>query len=99
MNLVIVALTIFVAWHRGVWGNWAKFNATMIYIAMCSLLYNFLYFGHTLWQIKPDFFSAKINDMLFTFILFPLAVLLLLSFSLLIVVIMLVLFPVDLTSI
>lgn len=79
MNLVIVALTLFLVWRRGVWKNWVIFNSTMVYISMCNLLYDFLYCGHHLWHIKPDFVSDKINDMLLTFIVFPLTVLLLLS--------------------
>lgn len=52
----------------------------MIYIAMGSLLYSFLYYDHWLWQYKPGFLVTPfIADMLTTFIILPLTGLLFLT--------------------
>ena len=79
VNIIVVVYTLFATWRWGDWRSWRKYHSTMLYVALCNLFYAFLYSGHHLWRVKPDFGGYKISDSLFTFIVFPLTALLLLS--------------------
>jgi hypothetical protein len=80
MLIGITIGTILIAWKWGDWKNWQKYHSTMIYIAMGSLLYGFLYHGHWLWQYKPEFLvTPVIAYMLSTFMILPLTGLLFLT--------------------
>ena len=80
MHIGVTIGTIIIAWKWGDWKNWQKYHSTMIYIAMGSLLYYFLYCDHWLWQYKPGFLvTTVIADMLSTFIILPLTCLLFLT--------------------
>lgn len=81
MHVAILAFTIFAAWLWGDWRNWQKYHTTMLYAAAANLLYNFIYHDHLLWQMKPVllFGSHNIGEVLYTFAIFPLSVLILLT--------------------
>lgn len=73
MHISVTIFTIIIALKWGDWKNWQKYHTTMLYIAMCNLLYYFVYYGHWLWQYKPDFLvNHVIADVLSTFIIVPL---------------------------
>ncbi|MFZ5986810.1 MAG: CBO0543 family protein [Bacillota bacterium] len=80
MHLGVIILTIFAAWQKGDWKNWERYHSTMLFVAMSNLLYNFIYFNHFLWQLKPDFlFNHVMGEMFYTFIVFPFSAFILLS--------------------
>lgn len=69
MHLVLVAAAIIIAWKRGDWRNWKKYQATMLYVAMGNLIYLFLYYDHYLWQYQGVIITkVTVIEMLFTFI-------------------------------
>lgn len=76
MHIGTGILSILCAWKWGDWKNWRKYESTMIYVAMCNLLYNFLYHDHLLWQYKPHHICS---DALATYIILPATCLIFLS--------------------
>lgn len=80
MHLALVAVTIIVTWKWGDWKNWQKYHPTMLVAAVGNLLYIFLYNGHFLWQFQGvALTNITTVELLFTFIVLPLTVLLYLS--------------------
>ncbi|MCX7710274.1 MAG: hypothetical protein N2484_10555 [Clostridia bacterium] len=80
MHLATVVFSIFAAWRWGDWKNWEKYHTTMLYVAVCNLLYNFIYSKHLLWQLKPYLlYSHNVAELFYSFIVFPLSALILLS--------------------
>lgn len=80
MLIATCIFTIFSAWKWGDWKNWKKYHPTMLFIAMSDLLYNYLYYGHLLWEYRPLFIQKNtISTILATFIILPLSGLIFLS--------------------
>jgi len=72
MHIVTSLFVIIVVYFWGDWRNWKKYQSTMLYIALCNLLYNFLTANHFLWRLDADFISNHtLTEMLYTFIVFP----------------------------
>lgn len=82
MHIVIALFAIIVVVYRGVWKDWKKYHATMLFSGMMELVYNSIakennYF---LWKLKPDLFLNRISLIgLYVVIIFPATALLFLS--------------------
>ncbi|SET70536.1 hypothetical protein SAMN05660297_03218 [Natronincola peptidivorans] len=74
---VATAVIAFIATLRfGDWRNWKKYHATILFIALGNLLYNFLTSNYFLWRLHADFISNHtLTEMLYTFIVFPCTIL------------------------
>ncbi|MDP4128315.1 MAG: CBO0543 family protein [Bacillota bacterium] len=80
MHLILAMLFVVATWRWGDWRNWQKYHATMLFIIMGSLLYDFLYAGQLLWEIKPDlYWSYKFTVLMHSFISLPLTTLVFLT--------------------
>lgn len=80
MHITIVIIIILITWKCGDWKDWQKYHTTMLVAIAGNLLYNLIYCDHILWKFKPDFFNSFLGvEMLYTFIVFPLTVLLFLT--------------------
>ncbi|KNY28673.1 CBO0543 family protein [Pseudobacteroides cellulosolvens] len=79
MHTIIIVFTVFAAWKWGDWRNWQKYQSTMLLAAVGNLLYNFLYHDHLLWELKSKLFSYSLGEIIYTFIVFPLTVLIFLT--------------------
>lgn len=72
MHVATSFIVIFIIYFWGDWRNWKQYHSTMLYIALCNLLYNFLTANHFLWRLNADFISNHtLTEMLYTFIVFP----------------------------
>lgn len=80
MHLLFTIATVLIALKWADWKNWQKYHLTMLFVIIGNLLYNYLYHEHYLWVLKSDAFpNSTIVEILYTFVLFPLTVLLFLS--------------------
>ena len=82
MHLVISLWVVFAAWR---WGDWSKiysYYPTMLYILVFSLQYSVLShtFDYHLWKMGEEFFPNHLHvDLLYSYIVLPLATFLFLS--------------------
>lgn len=80
MHVATSFIVIIVVYFWGDWRNWKQYQSTMLYIALCNLLYNFLTANYFLWRLHADFISTHtLTEMLYTFIVFPGTVILFLA--------------------
>lgn len=81
MHLTLALISIIAVWIRKDYRNWKPIYATMQYIAIGNLTYNFLCASHWLWQLNPDlkWFNHSLMEMTYTFITFPATALMFLS--------------------
>jgi hypothetical protein len=82
MHISIAIFIIIVTVYRGVWKDWEKYHATMLFFGFMELIYDSItkekdYF---LWRITPEIFPSRIPLIgLYVFIIFPFSALLFLS--------------------
>lgn len=76
MHIAVSIAAVLLTWRYSDWKNWRNYHPTLLYIALSNLLYNFIYCKHLLWEYKPNHIIA---ELLSTFVILPLAGLLLLS--------------------
>ncbi|MGE5390893.1 MAG: CBO0543 family protein [Deltaproteobacteria bacterium] len=74
--IIPIAVALAAALRWGDWRNWQRYHSTMMFLIMGNLLYNFLYFGHRLWEYNPNHI---ITELLINFIVLPSTVLILLT--------------------
>jgi hypothetical protein len=77
MYLVIfVCVYMIFAYFFVDWKHWKEFYPTIQFYIICNLLYNFIFFNHTLWAYKPK--SSWLNhtfiDLTFSFIIIPIVI-------------------------
>lgn len=80
MRLIFVFIWIFVAWRFGDWKNWSKYYPTMLFYALCDMLYLFLTKNYPLWRLEPSFpLNHTFSVLVFDLIVLPCTVLVFLS--------------------
>ncbi|WP_226086737.1 CBO0543 family protein [Mesobacillus sp. S13] len=80
--LVIVVYIIFakkfVKWHK-----WKEYYPTVQFYIICNLLYNFLFYQHTLWKYKAvtvDWLNHTLIEIAFTFFIVPVVLMIYLEY-------------------
>jgi hypothetical protein len=79
MFILIILITILLAWKYGDWRNWQKYQSTMLLFSIGNFLYNFVYHDHFLWKFNPDSLNHHIMEIIYSFSVFPLTALIFLS--------------------
>ena len=63
---------VFIAWRWGDWRNWHRYQATILYIILCDLLYNVLTYNHSMWEYSSGLFPNHITaNLVVQFLLYP----------------------------
>jgi hypothetical protein len=53
LNVIYAAIFIFAAIKWGDWGNWRQYYSTYLFWVVGDLLYQFLFFDHSMWEYVP----------------------------------------------
>lgn len=81
--LFIIVIFIFIAILFVNKKHWKEYYPTIQFYMICNLLYNLIFYQHTLWSYNPKSFSwlnYTITEILFTFIIIPLMIIIYLRF-------------------
>lgn len=80
--LVIIVYIIFakkfVKWHK-----WREYYPTVQFYIICNLLYNFIFYQHTLWRYKAvtvDWLNHTLIEIAFTFFIVPVVLMIYLEY-------------------
>lgn len=68
--LLVIAVWIFFAYKFVDWSQWKKQYSTILFFMVVNLLYNTLYYNHTLWAfrgITAEWLNHSIINIAFTF--------------------------------
>ncbi|MDQ0188207.1 hypothetical protein JI721_14820 [Alicyclobacillus cycloheptanicus] len=81
MHIVIAICALLLAWQRGDWRHIAAYHKTILYVAVATLLYEFITRDYAMWDFQPDRLlpTHTLTDLLYVFISQPCAVLVYLS--------------------
>jgi len=81
VHIGINLLFILASWKWGNWSRWRHYHATMLYVAICDLLYLFLTANHQLWSYVPEPFLKHyaLTEALYALVMLPATVLIFLS--------------------
>ncbi|MCT8136710.1 hypothetical protein H1D32_02450 [Anaerobacillus sp. CMMVII] len=74
----IVLAKIFIDWKR-----WQEYYPTILYYIVCNLLYNFLFYNHTLWAyhaVTFDWLNHTLIELTFTFFIVPVVLMIFLQY-------------------
>jgi hypothetical protein len=71
MNLAIAAILLLIAILFSKWSRWKEYYPTLLFIAVCNLLYNYLVMGNHLWKFKSAIVPHEVMDIVYTFIINP----------------------------
>lgn len=74
MFLVIaLAVILILAYYLVDWKRWNAFYPTIQFYIICNLMYNFIFFNHTLWAYKPrtPWLNHTFIDLAFSLIIIP----------------------------
>lgn len=68
VGVFLILAYFFVDWKR-----WKDFYPTIQFYIICNLLYNFIFFNHTLWAYKPNspWLNHTFIDLTFSLIIVP----------------------------
>lgn len=80
--LVIVVYILFAKFFVD-WKNWRSYYPTIQYFIICNLLYNFIFYNHTLWRYKAvtvDWLNHTFIDISFSFIIIPVVIMIYLRY-------------------
>jgi hypothetical protein len=84
MYLILVVLVYILFAIKFVdWKNWQSYYPTVQYFMVCNLLYNFIFYNHTLWRYKAvtlDWLNHTLIDITFTFFIMPVVIMIFLRF-------------------
>ncbi|MEO2075743.1 MAG: CBO0543 family protein [Bacillus sp. (in: firmicutes)] len=72
--LLVILVWIFFAYKFIDWTQWKKQYPTVMFFIVVNLLYNYLYYNHTLWAfrgITADWLNHSIINLAFTFFICP----------------------------
>ncbi|WP_062353130.1 CBO0543 family protein [Bacillus kwashiorkori] len=72
--LIVVIIYIIFAYIFVDWKRWREFYPTIQFYIICNLLYNFLFYQHTLWRYKAvtvSWLNHTFIDITFTFFIVP----------------------------
>lgn len=81
--LLVIAVYVVFAYFFVDWKNWRSYYPTVQYFIICNLLYNFIFYNHTLWRYKAvtvDWLNHTFIDIAFSFIIVPIAIMIYLRF-------------------
>jgi hypothetical protein len=81
--LLFTVIYLLIAIPMTEWTKWKKYYTTIQYYVICDLLYNFLFYDHTLWEyrsVETEWLNHTIIDLIFTFLIIPVAIYFYLSF-------------------
>jgi hypothetical protein len=71
--LVVVVYILFAKFFVD-WKRWKEFYPTIQFYILCNLLYNFVFYEHTLWRYKAvtvSWLNHTLIDLVFTFFIVP----------------------------
>ncbi|HEY0827149.1 MAG TPA: CBO0543 family protein, partial [Bacilli bacterium] len=72
MYLLYIAIWCLLCWRYGDWRNWQKYHATILYLIIGDLLYNFLTYNHVMWQYESSIIPTHtFNNLMMMFIMYP----------------------------
>jgi hypothetical protein len=68
-----VAVHLMIAYFLVDWKRWKDFYPTIQFYIICNLMYNFIFFNHTLWAYNPGtpWLNHTIIDLTFSLIIIP----------------------------
>ncbi|BCB02749.1 CBO0543 family protein [Bacillus sp. KH172YL63] len=81
--ILVVVVYILFAWFFVDWKRWKEFYPTVQFFIICNLLYNFLFYHHTLWAYKAvtvDWLNHTLIELVFTFFIIPVVIMIFLRF-------------------
>ncbi|MGG0855267.1 CBO0543 family protein [Metabacillus fastidiosus] len=81
--ILVVAVYIILAYFFVDWKNWKSYYPTVQYYIICNLLYNFIFYNHSLWKyraITVDWLNHTIIDITFTLIIIPVLIMIYLRY-------------------
>ncbi|WP_328824241.1 CBO0543 family protein [Metabacillus schmidteae] len=64
-------------------GRWKDYYSTVQFYIICNLLYNFLFYQHTLWAYKPktvEWLNHTLIEITFTFFIIPVVIMIYLRY-------------------
>ncbi len=65
------------------WKRWKDFYPTIQFYIICNLLYNVIFYNHTLWEYKAvtvDWLNHTLIDLVFSFFIIPVVIMIFLRF-------------------
>lgn len=71
--IYMILARLFIDWNR-----WKEFYPTIQFFIICNLVYNFLFYQHTLWKYKSvtlPWLNHTLIELVFTFFIIPIALL------------------------
>ncbi|MBB3114515.1 hypothetical protein FHS18_006636 [Paenibacillus phyllosphaerae] len=81
LHMAVSALLLLINWKRGALANWKTYHATMLYIVVCDLTYNYFCKEYPLWIYELDrpVKSHHTIELMYSYFFLPLTALLFLS--------------------
>lgn len=83
MYLILVMIVYLIIGYFFVdWKRWREFYPTVQFYIICNLLYNFIFYNHTLWAYKPksSWLNHTIIDLVFSFMILPIVIMVYLQY-------------------
>lgn len=73
MHIALAITLLLICFYQGYIRNAKQFEATLMYVIICDLLYSVLCHKKILWEFKPDFLTQYliITNLIHTFIILP----------------------------
>ncbi|WP_077212017.1 CBO0543 family protein [Bacillus dakarensis] len=82
LAMVLVVYAIF-AYFFVDWKNWKSYYSTIQYFIICNLLYNFIFYNHTLWKYRAvtlDWLNHTLIEIAFSFFIVPIVIMIYLRY-------------------
>lgn len=80
---IVIGVYIFFAKKFVDWKRWKEYYPTIQFYIVCNLLYNFIFYQHTLWKYKAvtvDWLNHTLIDIVFTFFIVPVVIMIYLQY-------------------
>lgn len=80
---LVIAVYLVFAYYFVDWRNWKDYYPTILYFISLNMLYNFIYYNHTLWAyhaVTLDWLNHTIIDIAFSFIIVPIVLMMYLRY-------------------
>ncbi|MEH7332988.1 CBO0543 family protein [Neobacillus drentensis] len=81
--LFVVLVYILFAIYFVDWKNWRSYYPTVQYFIICNLLYNFIFYNHSLWRYKAvtvAWLNHTLIDLTFSFLIVPVVIMIFLRY-------------------
>jgi hypothetical protein len=75
--VIVIAVYVIFAKKFVNWTRWKEFYPTVQYFIICNLLYNFIFFNHTLWAYKAvtvKWLNHTLIELAFSFFIIPVVI-------------------------